>query len=216
MPPRTAALLALALDPDVESPDDATSERILDAALDLAAASGLRHLTIDDVARRARVGRMTVYRRFGQRDRLIQALAVRECRRCLAQLGAVLDPRLGVEDRIAEGFVAALRVARDHPLLGRLARVEPEALLAELTDDDSAVLRLVQEFLVAQIREGQRVGELREGDPETAAELLVRIGVSFVLMPRSVIALDDDDAARDLARRFIAPIVTPPPGPAPG
>jgi hypothetical protein len=35
-------------------------------------------------------------------------------------------------------------------------------------------------------------------------------------MPRSVIPLEDDDAARDLARRFIAPIVTPPPGQAPG
>jgi hypothetical protein len=121
-----------------------------------------------------------------------------------------------VEDRIAEGFLAALRVARDHPLVGRLARVEPEAMLAELTDEDSAVVRLMREFLVAQIREGQQMGELRQGDPEPAAELLVRIGMSFVLMPHSVIPLQDDDATRDLARRFIAPIVTRAPGPASG
>src|ERR671936_1425417 len=100
----TARLLALAFDPQVETADDAMSERILDAALALAAASGLRHLTMDDVARRARVGRMTVYRRFGTKGALVDALAVRECRRCLAQLGGVLDPALSVGDRIAGGF----------------------------------------------------------------------------------------------------------------
>ncbi len=45
----TAAALARAL--TAEIPED--SDHILDAALDLAAASGLRHLTMEDVARRA-------------------------------------------------------------------------------------------------------------------------------------------------------------------
>ena len=71
-------LLARALDPAVEPPADETSERILDAALALSAASGVQHLTMDAVARRARVGRMTVYRRFGDKERLVEALAARE------------------------------------------------------------------------------------------------------------------------------------------
>jgi TetR/AcrR family transcriptional repressor of uid operon len=86
-------LLALAFDPDVQPADDALSQRILDAALELAAASGLRHLTMDDVATRARVGRMTVYRRFGSRAALVDALAVRECRRCLDKIAAASSPR---------------------------------------------------------------------------------------------------------------------------
>jgi AcrR family transcriptional regulator len=209
--PRTATLLARALDPEVETPADAISSRVLDAALALAAASGLRHLTMDDVATRARVGRMTVYRRFGSREQLIDALVVREARDVLAQLVDVLDPRLSIEDRIAEGFLAALRVAREHPLAGRLMRVEPEQLLAELTARDSTVLHMCRAFLVAQIREGQDEGELRALDPEPAAELLVRIGFSFVLMPNSVIDLEDDEAVRELARTLIAPIVVSPP-----
>ena len=52
MTPQTARLLALAFDPEVQPADDAISQRVLDAALELAAASGLRHLTMDDVARR--------------------------------------------------------------------------------------------------------------------------------------------------------------------
>src|ERR1700740_920182 len=87
----TARILALALDRGVRTHDDATEERIRDAALALGAASGLRNLTMDDVAARAGVGRMTVYRRFGGRAELIDALSVRECRRCLAIIRAALD-----------------------------------------------------------------------------------------------------------------------------
>src|SRR5438874_3896504 len=114
MPPETARLLALAFDPRVQTADDALSERILDAALELAAASGIRHLTMDDVARRAGVGRMTVYRRFGDKQRLVEALAVRESRRCLEELDAAIGPDAPIEDQVAAGFVTSLRLAREH------------------------------------------------------------------------------------------------------
>src|SRR3954470_10029901 len=109
------ALLARALDTAVEPPDDAVSERVLDAALELAAASGIRNLTMDDVARRAGVGRMTVYRRFGDKASLVEALSTREGRRCLEQLDAAVDLEDPVADQIADGFVATLRIAREHP-----------------------------------------------------------------------------------------------------
>ena len=208
--PRPADLLSLALDPGVTTPGDPVSERILDAALDLAAASGLRNLTMDDVARRAGVGRMTVYRRFGGKGEVVQALAVRETRRALAAIAAALPPDLGAEDRLAAGFVASLRIAREHPLLRRLSRVEPGAIIELLSSEEDSTLDLVREFLAREVRRGQRVGALRKGDPEAAAELLFRIGLSFVLIPRSVIAIEDDEAARDVARTLIAPIVVQP------
>jgi AcrR family transcriptional regulator len=200
-------LLALASDPAVATDADALTERILDAALELAAASGLRHLTMDDVAARARVGRMTVYRRFGARQQLVDALAARECRRCLETISAALDPRAAVEDRAAALFITTLRVIREHPLLARLARVEPESFLRELTRDGSAVLHLVREFLVAEIRRAQQAGELVPGDPRPLAELVVRLGASFVLMPDSGLALDDERMMRETAHMLIAPVI---------
>jgi AcrR family transcriptional regulator len=205
---KTARLLALAFDRDVETADDAMGERILDAALALGAASGLRHLTMDDVAQRAGVGRMTVYRRFGTRAALVEALAVREARRCLAEIAAALDNRdARVDDRLAAGFVAMLKVIRENPLLARLARVEPEALLSELTYNGSAVFHLVREYLVTFIREGQAAGDLVPGDPAPLAEILLRLGASFVLMPDSVIALEDDEATREVVRTLVAPVL---------
>jgi TetR/AcrR family transcriptional regulator, repressor for uid operon len=205
MPAQTARLLSLAFDPDVLTADDRMSARVLDAALELAAASGIRHLTMDDVARRAGVGRMTVYRRFGSRSALIDALAVRECRRCLAAIASALDPDAPVAERLAAVFTATLGVIREHPLLERLARVEPEALLFELTRDDSAVFRLVREFLIGLIAEGQRAGELHGGDAAVLAELWVRLGASFVLMPDSVLPLEDEAETRKAVLELLAP-----------
>lgn len=175
--------------------DDPVAEQVLDAALEVAAASGLRHLTMDDVAARAGVGRMTVYRRFSSRQQLIDALAVRECRRCLGRIAGALDPG----EPIASLCSATLGVIRDHPLLARLARVEPEALVRELRRDDSAVLRLIHEFLVVQIRI-----RLPEAEPELLAELAVRLGLSFVLMPDSAIGFGDEDQLRALLTPLLA------------
>jgi hypothetical protein len=100
-------------------------------------------------------------------------------------------------------------VIREHPLLERLARFEPEALLTELTRDDSAAFRLVREFLVGLVREGQAAGELVQGDPAVLAELGLRLGASFVLMPDSVLPLDDEAQTRAAVRALIAPALRP-------
>jgi AcrR family transcriptional regulator len=202
-----ARVLELAFDPASETPADAMSERVLDAALELVAASGARHLTMDDVAARAGVGRMTVYRRFAGRQQLMDALAVRECRRCLARIAAALDPGKPIDERATDLFLATLRVIREHPMLARLARVEPEALLRELNRDSSAVFRLVRDFLVAQIRSAQAAGDLPQGDPAALAEIAVRLGASFVLIGDSAIVSDDERQTRETVRRLLAPVL---------
>jgi AcrR family transcriptional regulator len=198
------ALLARALDPAVAPPGDATSDRILDAALELCAASGVSNLTMDDVAARAGVGRMTVYRRFGDRAALVETLGVRECRRCLADLDAALDLSAEPAEQVADGFVAAMRIAREHPLLNRLARIEPEAIVAALSADDGALFTLMREFAAARLIENS--GLERTAAVE-AAEVLVRLCISFVLVQDSAVQVEDEDAARAFARRALAPVV---------
>jgi AcrR family transcriptional regulator len=207
VPPQTPRLLALALDPAVEAPDDALAARILDAALELAAASGLRHLTMDDVAQRAGVGRMTVYRRFGGRATLVDALAVRECRRCLARIADAIDPAAPAVAQVAAMAARTLRVTREHPLLARLARVEPTDLLIELTRDDSAVVELVIGFLMERLSAARERGEIAGTQLPLLAELAVRLGASFVLLPRSALPLEDEAATREAIASLLAPLL---------
>jgi TetR/AcrR family transcriptional regulator, repressor for uid operon len=190
-----------------EPPTDAIGNRILDAALDLAAASGVQHLTMDAVARRARVGRMTVYRRFGGKQALVAVLGAREGIRCLAELDAAAATDAPIVEQVAAGFATSLRLAREHPLLSRLARLEPESVLGALTEDGGALFGTARTFLAGRLRESQRAGVLGEIDVEEAAELLVRFAFSFVLIPESVLPLDDEERVRALAERMLAPIL---------
>jgi AcrR family transcriptional regulator len=191
-------------------PDDATSERILDAALALAAESGLRNLTMDDVARRAGVGRMTVYRRFGERRRLVQALTAREAAAFLRRMDAASRPQDPIADQVAAGFATAIRLAREHPLLNRLARIEPDTVVASLRDDGSALFGVCRAYLAERLRQAQRAGVLAaDAEVDAAAELLVRLAVSFVLIEDTVLPIGDDASARAVARRLVAPILGP-------
>ncbi len=204
-----SSLLAAGLAGEAEAPGDATSERILDAALALAAASGLRNLTMDDVAARAKVGRMTVYRRFGEKQRLVEALGAREVRRCLAELDAASDPADPIADQIADGFVASMRIAREHPLLNRLARVEPEAVLEAAIADGAATFGMARAYMAARLRAAKAEGSLGEMlDVDAAAEILVRLAISFVLIQPSVLPLDDEARLGEVAKGLIAPIVS--------
>lgn len=208
MSPKSATLLRRALDSTAEPPDDESSERILDAALELSAASGIRHLTMDEVADRAGVGRMTVYRRFGGRQRLVEALAVREARRCLAELDSTVDPGAPIADQIAQGLLASLRLIREHPLLARLSRLEPAAALAALTGEGAAVFAMGRAFVAARLREAQEAGTVDSRiEAEAAAEILVRLGFSFLLIPQSALPLDDDEKMSEIARTMIAPVL---------
>jgi AcrR family transcriptional regulator len=189
-----------------EPPGDELSARVLDAALELSAASGTRNLTIDDVAARAQVGRMTIYRRFGDRGGLIQALVAREGRRCLAELDAASAPNAPIEDQLIAGFLTSLRLTREHPLLNRLARVEPESVLRSLRDD--GVFAMGRLFLAERLRASQRAKVLSaDVNADEVAEVVVRLMFSFVLLPESVLPLEDEERAAEVARRVFVPLL---------
>jgi hypothetical protein len=69
------------------------------------------------------------------------------------------------------------------------------------------VFRLVHEFLIERIREDVRMGELTVDDPVVLAELALRLGASFVLMPDSVLPLQDPKATRRAVKALLAPMV---------
>jgi hypothetical protein len=62
-------LLQRAIGSTVQPPEDPLSERILDAAFEISAASRVKNLTMDELAHPAGVGRVTVYRRLSTGER---------------------------------------------------------------------------------------------------------------------------------------------------
>ncbi|MEV0378607.1 TetR family transcriptional regulator [Nonomuraea sp. NPDC050643] len=175
-------------------PDDSL-DRILDAAYAGLLEQGLRRLTMDEVARRAGLSRVTVYRRFARKGDLIQAVILRELRRFLRAFEQALAPLPTRADQVAEGFAITLRLVRGHPLLSRLIATEPGTILPLLTVEAGAYLTVARDYLTAHV-----------GDAEVA-ETFVRVALSFVLVPDSAIPLRNDDDARAYAHRHLVPLL---------
>ncbi|MEW2358361.1 helix-turn-helix domain-containing protein [Spirillospora sp. NPDC029432] len=179
---------------------DGLDTRILDAALAEFETYGLRRVSVEDVAKRGGVARTTIYRRFGSKDQLLQAVILRECRRFLGGISAATEGLPTAEDAVVEGFVAGLRGARTHPLLARVLESEPEAFLPQLSMNGGAVMLAARDILADRLRRA------RPGDGEdyaTVAEVLLRVAVSVLLIPGGGLALDDDAAVRAFAREHL-------------
>ncbi|MFJ4658899.1 TetR/AcrR family transcriptional regulator [Nocardia sp. NPDC088792] len=203
-----AALLAAGILGSVDEDTDRTRERILDAALVEAASVGVSRVRIDAIARRAAVNRATVYRRFGDLDGVIEAVTMREGKRMADTVVHAVEGLDNPADRLVEGFVACMRMAREHPVIARTAALEPDRLIAAGMADDAALLRLGSAVVAEQIRFDQNNGHATHLDPEEAGQSIAMLFAACVLMPTAQgIDLRTDESVRAYARRTLAPMV---------
>jgi AcrR family transcriptional regulator len=186
-----------------------TDTRILDAALAEFTEFGLRRVTMDDVARRAGVHRVTIYRRFDGKNALVQAVIQRELHDFLTAFGETMrSVPGGLADRVAEGFVFTLRAIRTNRLLTRLLDIEPETLLPYLTVQAGPILAVASPYLAAMLRAAPDVPAGLDERVDELAETQIRLMLSFALTPDGCIPLADEDQMRAYARRHLVPMIT--------
>ncbi|MEU4516427.1 helix-turn-helix domain-containing protein [Nonomuraea wenchangensis] len=186
--------------------------RILDAAYEQFSRMGIRRSTMEDVARRAKVSRITVYRRFATKDALVEDVVRREFRRYFDQFLIDIERAGTPAERVVLGFVSSLRAIRGNPLIGGLIDVEPDLLVPSMVSDGGRTLAVVRQFVAGQLRREQRAGHVRADlDIELVAELMVRVSASFLAIPSEIVDLDDDAQLASVARRFLVPMLQPPP-----
>ena len=192
---------------------DASRGAVLDGALEAFLDLGMRRTSMGDIARRTGISPATLYRRFASKSSVVKAVGLREVRRFLADADDLLaelnEQGADVETLLTELALAVIDGSRRNKLLQRLLRTEPEIVLPMLTINGGPVIDLGREYLTDFIHGLQRQGRLPSYDAEPIAEVMARLAVSFVLTDKSVIALDDPDAARAAIRSFLVPAVTP-------
>ncbi|MBD2892022.1 hypothetical protein amrb99_09300 [Actinomadura sp. RB99] len=197
-------LLARLSDPAADGDD--LDARILDAALGEFETYGLRRVSVEDVAKRAGVARTTIYRRFTNKEQLLQAVILRECRRFLTGIAHATEGLASPEDAVVEGFVAGLQSARTHPLMTRVLQSEPEAFLPQLSMNGGAVMIAARDVLADRLR---RARPDRADEHNAVAEVLLRVAVSLLLVPGGGLALDDEDDIRAFARGYLTRMLRP-------
>ena len=171
----------------------------------------MRRTTIEDIAKRAGVERVTVYRRVGSKDEVIAAVVGRETQRGIASLADAAAISTSFEDRIATAFATMVRYLWNHTLANRLIELEPESALPRLTTDGSLVLATAVAATVGMLDQAVRDGLLDAADDfAERAEVIVRLVHSFMMTPHVRLELTTDEQLRAFARRYIVPIAAHP------
>lgn len=169
------------------------SQGLQDSALDAAKACvlayGVRRTTLTDVARRAGVSRMSIYRRWPDVTSLVADLMSREWHAVVITEPPTID-----------GIVTVARRMREHPLLRKIIEADPEVLLPYMLDRRGTSQQEILVFLTEGLREGQARGEVRKGDPGAMARAVLLTAQSFVLS--APVALDEHFTAADLDREL--------------
>ncbi len=202
-------VIGRALSGGVTVSEHGTDQRIIDAVIAELLVTPLRKLALEDVSHRAGVTRMTVYRRFGDREHLIEATFAREVARFLDGVSAVEDPDADPTERVATVFATGLWLAHSHPVVAHWLATSPGDLLETILADDAFIVAAGSAFIATGIGEMSPLRASTEAERQRSGELLARLFAALVLMPPPSVDLTDADQARNLARELIAPLIFP-------
>lgn len=180
-----------------QSPVRSTEDLALDAAREAILAVGWSRTTLTDIARRAGLSRMTLYRRWPEMRALLADLMTREWAGLVDLEIAATDHR----ERLVEVIVRTVRAVRGNALFTRIVELDPQMVLPYLLERPGRSQELVLALLVTEIRAGQEAGQIHAGDPDLIARGIVLASHGFTLSTQTMTtdALSADDFDRELA-----------------
>lgn len=183
-------------------------DRILDAGLRCVGRWGVAKTSLDDVAREAGCSRATIYRIFpGGKDSLFNRVATREVGHFFAAVGDRLSRAADVEALLVAGVTDASRRIREHPALQFLVAHEPGALIPRPgTPRMAGVIEVASAFASSHLER-----HLPPATARRAAELVVRLVLSYLSFPSGTVDPSDEAGARALVRAFVLPVIGVPP-----
>jgi AcrR family transcriptional regulator len=191
-----------------DTPADGTRrdrrEDLLSAAARRFVAVGLRKTTMEDIAREARAGKATLYRHFSNKDAVIDALLAREAARLERRLQAAADDHADASARIESAFVTGVSFFVEHPVMTKGRDEEPGILLPRITANGGPLVVKGLELFTRLIEDGVASGELRPVEPRAAAEVIMRLILSYFSFPPMHVRVDDPDEARAFAHALVA------------
>ncbi len=167
----------------------------LDAARDCILDVGWRRSTLTEVARRAGVSRMTIYRTWTDMNQLLGDLMTREWTQVAATTHQG-DGLPGSRADLARTMVRLVGALRSNDLFVRIVELDPELLLTYLLARRGRSQEALIAVLAEAVRHGQAGGWVRAGNPVLIARGLVLAGHGHVMSAQTM--LDDDISLTDL------------------
>jgi AcrR family transcriptional regulator len=174
----------------------------LDAARACILDVGWRRTTLTEVARRAGVSRMTIYRTWSDMPRLLGDLMTREWGTVVSAIVDGPDAEGTPADRLVTTLVQGVRALRENELFVRIVELDPELLLPYLLSRRGRSQDAILALVVDAVRAGQETGDVRPGNPVAIARSLVLTTHGFVLSAQTMV--DDAVSEESLDAELVA------------
>jgi AcrR family transcriptional regulator len=179
----------------------------LDAARDCILDVGWRRTTLTEVARRAGVSRMTIYRTWADMPTLLGDLMTREWAGVVTEQVTADGPAIR---RITDAILGTVRQLRENELFVRIVELDPELILPYLFSRRGRSQELILTLTTEAIADGQKAREIRKGNPVAIARGLLLAAHGFVLSVHTMVdgAVTEqelDDELATLIARTLAP-----------
>jgi AcrR family transcriptional regulator len=162
------------------------SERqILDAARACVLSAGVHDTTLNDVARRAGVSRMTLYRRYSDIGSLISEVLGHEFARILRE--HTTEPPHAPADlrpartRLVDNVLDVVRAFHADPLMHQVLEAEPEILMPYLINRFGSTQQIAVTLLAHRLDAGYRDGSIRKGSIAVQAHAIVLTAQAFIV-----------------------------------
>jgi len=180
--------------------DMSQEDPIIDAARATVLDFGVRRASVAEVARRAGVSRMTVYRRHPDGAALVRALMAREFGQVLEQAEQETAWLGTGRERLVASAIRCVDLLAVNPVLVRILELDGERLLPYFTGTPGRFQRLAHDLLLERVKRCQDEGSVREGDPERLASTVELALRGVVLSGHALQAEERAATLRELAR----------------
>lgn len=187
----------------VTAPPHEQEAAILRAAAVEFTETGVRQANMDTIAAGAGVSRSTLYRRFPSKDNLLVALANATFERGMGEIENAVSG-LTPAEAMVEAFSHGAQMVSNDPLLRRMVLEDNEirGLTASLS---GLFIDMVTARVAGTMRESGAT--MPDDDLRRAMEISVRLVISYLEIPSSDEAVHTPDGARELAQKFLAPMI---------
>jgi AcrR family transcriptional regulator len=165
-------------------------DRILEAAAYCVIAYGVDRVTLAEIARRARVSRPTVYRRWPDTRSILAALLT-------TRITGVLDdvPSRGVgREVLVERIVAVAEHLRRDDVVMSVLRKAPDLAMVYISERLGTSQQILIDAVAADLKLAQEEGSVRHGEPRQLAAMCLLITQSTIQSGQIVAPILDADA----------------------
>lgn len=179
-----------------EPPSRELPDEVATAVRDSVLAVGVRRTTLTDVARRAGVSRMTLYRLVPDIETLLLGVMTRDFAAMLGEIEVSVSRKRTARARLVALAVETARRLPDEPLFRRVLDVDPELVLPYLTVRLGSTQRLALATVRRAVMAGHADQSIRRGDPEVIAMSVLMATLPWITSAR---LFDEIGQAQSLA-----------------